>query len=179
MARRELTPGKPRPFIFASASAAPPPRQTHATARALTEHHHERDESSESLGGDGALRPLPRVAPPELPLRLLLGALLRRHPLAPLSPRPRPGPGRGWSGWRRALHDPGAQGEDRALLAGVLRRLHGRRHRQLRAHPHGRHPARPRQVQHAGEPGSGLDLRARCSRGTISRKSRADLAVLG
>jgi hypothetical protein len=97
--------------------------------------HARDDELSEHLGGDGALRPLPRVAPPELPL------LLRRAP-----PRPRPGPGR-----RRADLDPGAQGEDRDVLSGVLRRLHRRRDRQLRAHPHDRHPARPRQVQHAGE----------------------------
>ena len=137
----------------ASSYSPPPPRRhIHATARALRKHHppppkaHERDESSESLGGDGALRPLPRVAPPELPLHLLVGALLRRS--APR--RLRPGAGRRGS-WRRADLDPVAQGEDRDVLADLLRCLHRWRNRQLRAHPHGRHAARPRQVQHAGE----------------------------
>ena len=41
--------------------------------------------------------------------------------------------------------------EDRDVLAGVLRGVHGRWYRQLWAHAHDGHAARPRQVQHAGE----------------------------
>jgi hypothetical protein len=60
----------------------------------------------------------------------------------------------------------------------LLRRLYHRRNRQLWAHPHGRHDARPRQMQHAGK-GNSLDLWPWCSTSSFFEKSRAVLWNFG
>jgi hypothetical protein len=129
------------------------PLHTHKCTRLLEpetkpREAHEPREPARALR-HGPLRELEECAAPRLPLR----GPCHRLPVCRRRWRGRKRGRRSVCGGARGVAEGAERAgpEDRDVHAGVLRGVHGRRRRQLRAHAHDRHAARPRQVQHAGE----------------------------